>query len=226
VASDDSESFAPRSLLDALPEPGRERVLAMSRRRSYDRGDVIVRQGDDAAAFFLIAAGSVAVRFATPAGDSVILSVMGSGDVFGETGMLSPKRERTATAQAISEVTVRVLGYEQFDRMRREHLEVGEFLLHILARRADRLSRLVAEAHYVGVDRRVARRLFETGRHFAGSGRPVVVPLTQEDLAQLAGTTRPTTNLVLKKLEADAVIKLARGRIEIHDVAGLRARCR
>jgi CRP-like cAMP-binding protein len=226
VAADNSESFAPRSFLDALPEPGRERVLATSRQRSYEPGEVIVRQGDDATAFFMIESGSVAVRFTTPVGDSVILSVMGAGDVFGETGMLSPKQERTATAEAIGDVTARVLRYEQFDRMRRDHAEVGEFLLHVLARRADRLSHLVAEAHYVAVDRRVARRLFETGRHFAGSSHPVVVPLTQEDVAQLAGTTRPTTNLVLKKLEADAVIKLARGRIEIHDIPGLRARCR
>jgi CRP/FNR family transcriptional regulator, cyclic AMP receptor protein len=226
VTSADSPAYAPSSLLEVLPVPGRDQVLQMSRRRGYTRGELIVRQGDDASTFFLLESGSIAVRFTTPAGDGVILSVMGAGDVFGETGVLSPRHERTATAQALSNVSVRVLRYEDFDRVRHQHAEVNEFLLQVLARRADRLSRLVAEAHYVSADRRVARRLFEVGRHFAGTERPVVIPLTQEDIAQLAGTTRPTANQVLQKLAADSLISLARGRIELHDPAGLRARCR
>lgn len=71
----------------------------------------------------------------------------------------------------------------------------------------------------------MARRLLETGRHFSLGVLPVVVPLTQDDIAQLAGTTRPTTNQVLKRLEAQGVIRLARGRVEIVDVAVLRERC-
>jgi CRP-like cAMP-binding protein len=50
---------------------------------------------------------------------------------------------------------------------------------------------------------------------------PAVIPVTQDDLAQLAGTTRPTANRVLRGGEEKGVVTLARGRIEVHDLAGL-----
>ena len=47
--------------------------------------------------------------------------------------------------------------------------------------------------------------------------RPVIVPITQDDLAGMAGTTRPTTNQVLQRLADEGVLALGRGRIELID---------
>lgn len=218
--------LAPASFLDVLPEVGRDRVLAVAGRRVYPARSPLVHQGDVADALFIVESGSLAVRYTTVAGDSVMLAVLGAGDVFGEVALLSGDAERTATIEAIDEVAVRALRKDDFDALRHKFIEVDDFLLHVLARRTDRLTRLVAEAHHLPVDRRIARRLLETGRHFSKGVLPVVVPLTQEDVAQLAGATRPTTNQVLKRYEADGVLRLARGRVEIHDVAGLRERAR
>lgn len=216
----------PASFLDVLPEIGRDRVLAVAGRRTYAPRSPLVHQGDVADALFIVESGSLAVRYTTAAGDSVMLAVLGTGDVFGEVALLSGDAERTATIEAIDEVVVRALSKDDFDSLRHKYIEVDDFLLHVLARRTDRLTRLVAEAHHLPVDRRIARRLLETGRHFSKGVLPVVVPLTQEDVAQLAGATRPTTNQVLKRFEAEGVLRLGRGRVEIHDVAGLREQAR
>ncbi len=213
------------SMLDALPEPGRDHVLRLARPRNFARGESILRQGDEAASLFIVETGRLSVRLVGAAGDSVILGVMGPGEVVGEMGVLVNRHERTASVQAIDEVTVRALRKEDFDRLRRQHPEVNDFLLQVLARRADRLSRLLIEAYHLPVDQRLARRLLEVGRLFVGERMPVVLPLTQDEVAQLAGTTRPTANQVLKRLEADGVVRLVRGRVELHDIAGLRKRC-
>lgn len=223
---DPATTLRPSTFLEALPEVGRDRVLAVAVRRTFSAKEVLVHQGDAADSLFLVESGSLAVRLTTAAGDSVMLTVLGAGDVFGEVGVLSGERERTATIEAIDDVAVRVLRRDDFEALRRRYIEVDDFLLILLARRTDRLSRLVAEAHHLAVDKRVARRLLDAGRHFTRGVLPVVVPLTQDDVAQLAGATRPTTNQVLKRFEADGVVRLARGRVEIHDVAGLRERCR
>lgn len=215
----------PPTLLSALPEAGRERVLAAARRRTYADGDVLVRQGDEAASIYLLESGRVVVRYMTPSGDSVILGVMGPGEMLGEGGLFSGRQERSASVQAVGEVVARVLREDQLAALRAAHPEVDDFLLAALARRVDRLSRLVAEAHYVPVGRRVARRLFEAARAFADGPGPVVVPLTQDDLAALAGATRPTVNPVLRKLAADGVVRVLRGRVEVLDAKALRARC-
>jgi hypothetical protein len=53
------------------------------------------------------------------------------------------------------------------------------------------------EALFVQVDKRVLRRL---------------VPLAQQDLAEMAGTTRPTANRVLHDAEQAGLIRVGRGR--------------
>lgn len=216
--------FAPLTMLDALPEPGREHVLETARGRRYARGEVIVRQGDDAGALHIIESGRVAVRLLGPSGDNVILAVMGPGEVFGEMAVLVQRAERTATVQAIDEVVARSLRKDDFDQLRQRYPKTNDFLLQVLARRADRLSRMVFEAHHVPAETRLARRLLEVGRLFAGERMPVVLPLTQDEIAQLTGTTRPTANQMLKRLESDLIIHLDRGRVELLDIAALRKR--
>ena len=98
-------------------------------------------------------------------------------------------------------------------------------LLELLASRIEKLSSSLLEALYVGADSRVMRQLLAVGRTYQGEQPgPVIVPLTQHDLAGMAGTTRPTVNQVLQRLMTANIIALGRGRIEILDVEGLQRR--
>jgi CRP/FNR family cyclic AMP-dependent transcriptional regulator len=212
-------------MLAALPSDGRMQVLAASDRRTFGKGQVLVRQGEDAVTLFIVESGRVRVHLLGPEGDALTLTVLGPGDVFGEMGLVLPGHQRTANAEALDDVVLWVLRKEQCDRLRARHPEANDFLLQLLARRVDRLSRHLLEAYHLSVDQRVARRLLEVGRLFAGGSPPVVLPLTQEDLAQMAGTTRPTANQVLQRLQSDGIVRLVRGRVELLDVPGLRRRC-
>ena len=80
-----------------------------------------------------------------------------------------------------------------------------------------RLAAALVDALYIPVEERVWRRLRELGETYRHDGGPVIVPLTQDDLAQLAGTTRSTVNRVLRAGHDRGTIRLARGRIEILD---------
>lgn len=225
VPDPEADTQAHGSFVAALPETGRDAVLGAAKPRVYRDRDTLIRQGDEARSLFMIESGRVVIRFDTPAGDSLLLGILGPGDVFGEVGLLDGRSERSASAQAVGEVVVRVLRQEDFDRLRRTNPDVNDFVMLAMARQVQRLTRLVAEALYVPVERRVARRLYEVARAFAGETWPVVVPLTQEELAQLAGTTRPTANQALKKLESVGVLRLSRGRVELLDGRTLRERC-
>jgi len=68
----------------------------------------------------------------------------------------------------------------------------------------------------------VFRRLMELDEIY-GNGEPgTVIPLTQDDLAGLAGASRPTVNQVLARLGDQGVVVVGRGRIQILQPAGLR----
>jgi CRP/FNR family transcriptional regulator, cyclic AMP receptor protein len=47
--------------------------------------------------------------------------------------------------------------------------------------------------------------------------REVLIPLTQEDIAEIAGVTRPTVNRVLRKEQSSGTIRLSRGTITVID---------
>ena len=89
------------------------------------------------------------------------------------------------------------------------------------------MSELLVEALYVPADVRVLRRLKELGDVYEGApASEVAIPLTQEQLAQLAGTSRATVNRVLRDMERAAQIVLRRGKVVIVDRDALARRAR
>jgi CRP/FNR family transcriptional regulator, cyclic AMP receptor protein len=109
---------------------------------------------------------------------------------------------------------------EDFQELRATSPRINEVLTVALVTEVRRLSAALIEALYVPVERRVWLRLIELVDLYGGDA-PVVIPLTQDDIAQLAGTTRPTANRVLRAGEEQGVLRLARGRIEINDRTAL-----
>jgi CRP-like cAMP-binding protein len=84
------------------------------------------------------------------------------------------------------------------------------------------LNARLVEALFVPVEARVARRLQDVAGHYATEeSDAVVVPLTQEDLATLAGTSRESVNRILGRLQSDGVLELSRGAIRLLDIAAL-----
>jgi CRP/FNR family transcriptional regulator, cyclic AMP receptor protein len=214
-------------LLDGLADTEVQALLSIARRRKFARGEVVFHEHDPADTLHLVDKGRFAVRAATPLGDTAILAVLGPGDMFGELSLLGdPQARRTATVAALEAAETRSVHRLDFDRLRSEHPQTAEVLIAILAGQVRRLSRHLLEALYVPADKRVLRRLLELGDLYAGDDDAVVVPLTQEDLAGLAGTSRATVNRVLRDEEARGSVRLGRGRTTVLDRESLARRGR
>lgn len=209
--------------LAGLEPEQRRAVLLRTTRRRYRKGDTIFHEGDPGSTLHLLSKGFVAIRITTPMGDAVTLTVLGPNDFFGEQALLSPDSVRTASAVAIDDVETITLGYQHFEELRRSDPRVDQLLVAVLAAQVRRLSSRLLEALYSSADTRVSRRLHELADLFEGGakGKGVTVPVTQADLASMAGTTRPTTNRVLQELVAAGVVELSRGQIVVIDQAAL-----
>jgi CRP/FNR family transcriptional regulator, cyclic AMP receptor protein len=206
-----------RLLAGVSPEDVRQ-LLQVAQARSYRPGQVVFHDDDAADALHLVARGHFAVRAATPTGGSVLLAVVGPGDAFGELALLSDVR-RGATVQALDDGETLVLRRDAFDALRRQRPAVDRALAAILAERLRRVNDLLLEAYYVEADTRVRRRLLDLAAAFGGP-----IPLTQEEIAQTAGTSRATVNRVLREEEAAGAVELGRGRTTVVDAAAVRAR--
>lgn len=212
-------------LLQVLPADQRRRLLSRTRRRRFKRSEVVFHEGDPGDSLHLIDKGHVAVKRSTPLGDVATLLVLGPGDFFGELAVVAPG-PRNATVVALDRVETLALLGTVFDDLRETHPAIDRLLVHALVSEVRRLSAMLVEAHYVPADKRIYLRLADLARIFgvADEDGPVLIPLTQEDLAQLAGTTRPTANRVLRAAEAAGAVRVGRGRIEVLDAAALAPR--
>jgi CRP/FNR family transcriptional regulator, cyclic AMP receptor protein len=191
------------------------RLVAVSQKRTFRRGQVVFHEDDPADALHLVAHGHFAVRVTVPTGETALIAVIGPGDAFGELALVS-ESSRGATVQAFSDGETFALHRDAFEALRRARPQVDRSLAVMLAERLRRVNDLLLEAHYVDAEVRVRRRLVELGEAFAGT-----IPLTQEEIAQTAGTSRATVNRVLREEEAAGAVELGRGRTTIVDASAL-----
>lgn len=217
---------AKNTFLGVVSPEASQWISAMSSSRRFKRGEVIFHEGDPGDTVHFITRGHVSIRMTTQEGDVATLAVLGPDDFFGEQALLSPDHRRTATVSAIEHAETRSLRRELFEELRQTQPAVDQFLIGMLAAQVRRLSGRLQEALYVSAERRVLRRVSEMAQSYAEFGRPTIIPLTQDDVASMAGTSRPTANRVLKAAEADGLLVVARARIVVVDAELLSARCR
>ena len=213
------------SLFDLLPEADRGALLTTTRRRRFRRSDTIFHEGDPGDALHVISQGIVAIRVTTPLGDVATVSVLGPDDAFGEHAAIVDGAARSASAVAVTQVETLAISRPAFDDLRDHHPRVERLIVAMLAQQVHRTTEHLLEALYVPADKRILRRLLQL-QGIGGAAADAPLPFTQEDIASLAGTTRPTVNRVLTRLRDDHLIELARGSVTVLDRAAIARRAR
>jgi len=197
-----------------------ERELrAACRRRNFARGEVVFHEGDPSGAVHLLEVGHVAVKLTTPLGEVAIVDVLQPGDTFGEQALLNPAGERSATVVAIGVVETMSIDAATFTTLFGDEV-LHRFLLELLGRRLGATNRQLLEARYVAAEQRLARCLGRLADQFADTADGSI-PLTQADIASMTGVTRSTANRLLRILERNGTIDIARARIRVDDRSAL-----
>jgi len=212
-------------LLAGVEDTELQHLISVARRRRFDRHEVVFHRDDPADSLHLVVKGRFAVRIMTPVGDTVTISVLGPNDSFGEMALIGGEARRSATVLALEKAETLALYKDDFERLREQYPAVNDVLLRFLVRELRAMNERLLEALYVPSERRVVRRLTELAGDGAGEGG-VEVPLTQEQLAELAGTSRSTVNRVLRQEEKRGTVALRRGRTTVLDPDALARRAR
>jgi len=213
-------------LFAQVPEDELRRVLAIARRRTFERGEVVFHRGDPADSLHLISKGRFATRITTPLADTATLGVFGPGEAFGELALVSEGAVRSATVSALEPAETHSVYRTDFARLLVEHPGVKEVLIGLLAEQVRRSSERLIEALYVPAEQRVLRRLTEMAEQYGGSSGDTVIPLTQEDIAGLAGTSRETVNRILGEEARRGTVELRRGKTVVLSLDELARRAR
>ena len=204
-------------LLDELGSEAQASVMAMAVQNRLGADDYLWFQGDSANTVHFIESGRASIEVSSPDGFVSILTVLGPGEIVGEQSLVDRERRRSASVRALEELRTFSITSRQFEQLRQDHPSVDRFLVRVLASRIDRLSTQVLEAAYDDVEARVNRRLrvlTEAYRRPDQDGS-VTIKITQDELARMAGSTRPSVNRHLRRLEQAGIIEIGRGRVTV-----------
>src|SRR5437763_15404898 len=145
-------------LFRGVPEDEVRRILQIARDRRFGRNEVVYHRDDPGDTLHLIRSGRFAVTLPTPR-DTVMLTILGPGETFGELALVGEQQVRSATVVALEEARTWSIHKLEFGRLKREHPAATEMLLGVLAAQVRRLSERVAQSLYVPAPRRVRQQL-------------------------------------------------------------------
>jgi CRP-like cAMP-binding protein len=120
---------------------------------------------------------------------------------------------RSATIQALEPSETHVLRRATFDELRRTHPAIDTVLVHILAERVADLTDRLVDALYTPAPRRVTALIGALADRYRDGAGTATIPLTQDDLASLAGTSRLTVSRVLRDMRARGEVDVRRGKL-------------
>lgn len=195
-------------LFRRVPAPLRARVANVARLKSYEKGELIFAEDDPSDAFIVIVSGRVKVFKSTPAGKEIILEIFGAGDPLGAVALYEGA---PFMASALSLEPTAVISIEQaefFRLLEAEPILVRSLLSGLTLRLAE-LTRRLAELTGARVETRFARLFLKLADQIGRAERGgvfVPMPLSRQELADLAGTTIETAIRILSRWQKDNVL--------------------
>ncbi|MFC6087840.1 Crp/Fnr family transcriptional regulator [Saccharothrix lopnurensis] len=212
------------SLLGKMRRRDREALLSLGTEVTYRARQVMIRQGEEHRHALLVLSGSVKVVVNSEYGRDLLMAVRGPGDMLGEMAALEAER-RSANVVAWVPTTARVFRGREFADFMERNPEACLALARMLSERLRRVHVRCVDMVVCPAPTRVVKVLVEIalthGRRTADGWR-LGVPLTQPDLASLAGVALSTVEKSLRDLRCQRLLHPGGRHIVITDLDELR----
>jgi len=178
--------------LGSLPPHEAEWILVDARRRRFQRSDIVFHEGDAGDTIHVVTSGRFGVQTGTADGDRVMLQIVATGEVFGELSVFGTDRRRTATVVTLEAGETHSINAEAVRELCSRAPEAASYFLGLLAERSIGHTTRLLEIVFVPAEIRVVRRMVELASAF-----PDGITLTQEQVGEMACTSRATVNKVV-----------------------------
>lgn len=182
--------------------------------RSYEKGEIIYRQGDTATTFCYLKKGKVCVFMNSPDGMERTLSTACGGELLGE-GAFFDGLPRVSSARAVTACEVVTVDKNTLTELFKTKPNLALELLEILSKRIRLLSTQLDSMTFLQARARIARLLI-------CSEADGTVRLTHEEIASSVGVSRVTVSKTLSKLAARGIITTQYRKIIIKNHSRLR----
>lgn len=215
ASSLDSLMYVP--IFSDLPNETIEKIASVGMRKKYEKDSVILMEDDSGSAMFVIASGKVKVTRISSDGREVILSILSESDFFGEMAILDGL-SRSASVVAMEDSELFIIQREEFLGLLKEHPEISINLLQELTQRLRAADMKIKALSLKDAEGKVATVILQlaedTGKIKHGIVEIEKLPL-QQDLANMAGTSRETISRTLHSFAKKGLVELEGSKLRI-----------
>jgi CRP/FNR family transcriptional regulator, cyclic AMP receptor protein len=187
-------------------------------------GDTICVEGEPATHVFVLTVGWAKVQLVTRDGQELVLALRGNGDIVGE---LAEENEgyRTATVRAIDKVRSLIIAHDSFTSFLDENPSAQRAYRHVVTQRWNEAASMLLRRFTTNGAQRLAGLLLDLADQHGvqqADGMEIEMPLSQAELASLAGTSRATVTRALSNWRRRGLIRTGQRHITITNRDGLR----
>jgi CRP-like cAMP-binding protein len=188
------------------------------------RGQQILSPDDPPDRIHIVKKGRVRVFRITPDGKQLTLDIHEKGTILGDMELLGQDRLPEAYAETIEDAVICTITPDELRRLIERYPTVGINIIRHLSRRLDAAERELEAMAYQRVDQRLARKLLDLGQRFGVKterGTLIQARLTQQELAEMVGTTRETLAHTLGDFRRNDLIDTKHHQVVIRDAERL-----
>jgi len=203
------------TLTGTLEIPAMAKVLEFTKSVKHSAGTVICAQGKRCSDVYLIQDGIVKLTAVSRRGRTAVLGLLGKGDFFGEECLKNQETHSTSAVALVPTSTIAIARDTMLRLLRQEKELASHFLNHLLLRN-QRMQQDLVNHMFDSSEKRLARVLLLLANYQEASKGPSILGrISQDNLAEMAGTTRQRVNFFMNKFRRMGFIQY-NGSIKVH----------
>jgi CRP-like cAMP-binding protein len=196
-----------------------EGIAPMFARQLVDANEYVFFEGDPPLWVFIVIEGRIKLLKYSQDGKAIILHLSRPGEMYGGVAAFGRRPYPFAAQALIPSVVLRISGPDFYAIMER-HSEVSNQVVHELAARLIEAHETMKNLAVERVEQRIAHTVLKLATVTAGRDCNRVafdVPLTRQDIADMAGTTVETTIRVFSKWRRAGIVASQNGKVVVLD---------
>lgn len=187
-------------------------------------GEVILSPDDPPERIHILKRGRVRVYRVTPDGKQLTLDIYERGAILGDMRLIGQDRIAEAYAETLDEAVICTITPDELRRLIERYPVIAVNIISHLSRRLQEAERELEAMAYQRVGQRLARKLIDLAERFGiptGQGTLIGARLTQQELAEMIGTTRETLSHTLADFRRRGLLETVRQQVVIRDAERL-----
>lgn len=213
------------ALFSSLSQSEVQQLAAKTVRKILSAGEFLFHEGDACKGFHIISRGQVRLFKSSPSGREQVLAVNVAGESVAEVPVFDDG-PYPASGVAIEETEIAFISRRDFHEYCLTHPEVALKVLAFVGARLRRLVGIIEELSFTTTRQRLVSvlvRLAQSEGRKSERGIEVLLPGSNQELANQLGTVREVISRNLMRLQAEGLLEVDARQIVIKDVKGLAA---